>query len=48
MADPAVQRARDDAQRKAASGGGLAATTLNVNLGGQGAGQKKLAGSGTP
>lgn len=44
MADPAVAQARDDAQRRA-SEGGLASTTLNVNLGGQGAGSKKLAGT---
>ncbi len=44
MADPAVAQARDDTQKRL-SGGGLASTTLNLNLGGQGAGAKKLAGA---
>ena len=47
MADPAAQQARIDETRRA-SEGGLASTTLNVNLGGQGAGAKKLAGTGRP
>ena len=45
MADPAVQQARIDTQRQAANEGGLASTQLTVNLGGQGAGSKKLAGT---
>ena len=44
MADPAVQRARSDAQAGLAQDSGLASTQLTVNLGGQGSGQKKLAG----
>jgi hypothetical protein len=44
MADPAVQRAREDSNRQLA-GTGLAATSLNPDLGGQGAGAKKLAGA---
>ena len=44
MSDPAVARARDDAQRSVANTG-LASTSLNPDLGGQGAGAKKLAGS---
>lgn len=43
MADPAVQQARTDATKGLADSG-LAATQLTVNLGGQGAGKKKLAG----
>jgi hypothetical protein len=43
MADPAAQKARTDAQTAAAPGG-LADTSLTINLAGQGAGQKKLAG----
>lgn len=46
MADPAVQRARTDAQAATADSG-LASTQLTVNLGGQGPGKKKLAGAGT-
>lgn len=42
MADPAVQGARLAAQRGAADEGGLASTRLTVNLGGQGAGKKKM------
>lgn len=46
MADPAVQAARLDTQRQAAAQeGGLASTQLTVNLGGQGAGKKNLAGT---
>lgn len=45
MADPSVQKARDDTQRQLA-GSGLSSTQLTVNLGGSGAGEKKLAGSG--
>jgi len=44
MADPAVQQARNDAQSQAAAGSGLSGTQLTVNLGGQGAGKKNLAG----
>ena len=47
MADPAAQQARSDEQARL-SEGGLSSTTLNVNLGGQGAGAKKLAGTGKP
>lgn len=43
MADPAVQQARTDAAKGLADSG-LAGTQLTVNLGGQGAGKKKLAG----
>ena len=43
MADPAIQQARSDTQKRRATGG-LSSTTLNLNLGGQGAGNKKLAG----
>lgn len=46
MADPAVQQARTDAQRAQQQDAGLASTQLTVNLGGQGAGKKKLAGAG--
>ena len=45
MADPAVQQARSDTQRQAAQAGGLSSTQLTVNLGGQGAGKKNLAGT---
>lgn len=45
MADPAVQAARTDTQREASQAGGLAGTQLTVNLGGQGAGKKNLAGT---
>lgn len=45
MADPAVQRARQDTQQQQA-GAGLTGTQLTVNLGGQGPGKKKLAGVG--
>jgi hypothetical protein len=44
LVDPAVQAARSDAQRQVQNSG-LDATTLNINLGGQGQGSKKLAGS---
>jgi len=45
MADPAVQAARTNTQAKAArESGGLASTQLTVNLGGQGGGNRKLAG----
>lgn len=44
MADPAVQQARSDAQKGLANSG-LGTTSLTVNLGGQGAGKKKLAGA---
>lgn len=46
MADPAVQQARSDAQRAQQQDSGLSSTQLTVNLGGQGAGKKKLAGAG--
>lgn len=43
MADPAVQAARSNTQARAArEAGGLASTQLTVNLGGQGAGKRKL------
>lgn len=45
MADPAVQLARNDTVNKAREEGGLASTQLTVNLGGQGKGNKKLAGA---
>lgn len=45
VADPAVQQARNSAQEQAKKSGGLAATQLNPDLGGQGAGAKKLAGT---
>ena len=44
IADPAVQTARRDTTDRLKQGG-LASTTLNVNLGGQGTGAKKLAGA---
>jgi hypothetical protein len=44
LADSQVQNARSAAQRSVADSG-LAATTLNVNLGGTGAGNRKLAGA---
>jgi hypothetical protein len=44
MADPAIQKARDDSNRQLA-GSGLASTALNADLGGVGAGTKKLAGA---
>jgi len=44
LADPAVQQARQDTQRIAGQESGLAGTQLTVNLGGQGAGNKSLAG----
>lgn len=44
MADPAVQQARTDEQNRTAAGEGLGGTQLTVNLGGQGAGKRKLAG----
>lgn len=43
MADPAVQQARQDSTKSLADSG-LASTSLTVNLGGEGAGKKKLAG----
>lgn len=43
MADPAVQRARSDAQETAARETGLSGTQLTVNLGGTGEGRKNLA-----
>lgn len=46
MADPAVQQARMDEQRRSAAGG-LAETSLTVNLGGQGQGARTLAGTGS-
>jgi hypothetical protein len=45
MADPAVQQSRNDAQSQARREGGLSSTQLTVNLGGQGEGNKKLAGT---
>lgn len=45
MADPAVQQARNDTVNRARDEGGLASTQLTVNLGGQGAGKKNLAGT---
>lgn len=45
MADPAVQKARTQAQETAARETGLAGTQLTVNLGGQGGGKKNLAGT---
>lgn len=44
LADPAVQKARTDAQGKLQDSG-LASTSLTINLGGQGQGAKKLAGT---
>lgn len=44
MADPAVQQARNDTINRTREEGGLATTQLNINLGGQGQGAKKLAG----
>lgn len=45
MSDPAVQQARNDTVNRARDEGGLASTQLTVNLGGQGAGKKNLAGT---
>lgn len=44
MSDPAVQQARNDTVSRAREESGLGGTQLNINLGGQGAGSKKLAG----
>lgn len=45
VADSSVQQARNDTVNKARSETGLSGTQLTVNLGGQGAGAKTLAGS---
>lgn len=45
MADPAVQQSRDT-ERQKMQDSGLSSTQLTVNLGGQGAGKRKLAGVG--
>lgn len=44
MADPAVQQARMDEQKRAAKGG-LADTSLTTGLGGTGGGARTLAGA---
>jgi len=45
MSDPAVQQARNDTVNRASTESGLGGTQLNINLGGQGTGAKKLAGT---
>lgn len=47
MADPAVVKARDDAQQRVVNSG-LASTSLTENLGGAGAGARPLAGAPRP
>lgn len=44
MADPAVVKARDDAQQRVVNSG-LASTSITENLGGVGGGAKPLAGA---